>query len=107
MRHLSPQDLADRLADPAQPRPLLLDVRQPWEYQTCHLPDATLVPLAALPQALAGLDPAQPVVCICHHGMRSLQAAAFLERQGFADVANLTGGIDAWSIQVDPGVPRY
>lgn len=107
MRHLNPQELADWLADPAQPRPLLLDVRQPWEYQTCRLPDATLVPLATLPQAVASLDPAQPVVCICHHGMRSMQAAAFLERQGFADVANLTGGIDAWSAQVDPGVPRY
>ena len=58
-------------------------------------------------ERLAELDPAQPVVCICHHGARSAQVVAFLERQGFAAVYNLAGGVDAWSGEVDPAVPRY
>ena len=65
------------------------------------------IPLASIPDMLDGLDPAQPIVCFCHHGVRSLQVVAFLERQGFESVYNLAGGIDAWSLQVDPRVPRY
>jgi rhodanese-related sulfurtransferase len=60
-----------------------------------------------IPARLAELDPAQPVVCICHHGARSAQVVAFLERQGFDAVYNLAGGSDAWSLQVDSSVPRY
>jgi rhodanese-related sulfurtransferase len=58
-------------------------------------------------QWLAELDPVQPILCICHHGVRSAQVVAFLERAGHDSVYNLAGGIDAWSTQVDPGVPRY
>ena len=88
-----------------------LDVREPWEIATASLsaPGARLVaiPMREIPSRLAELDPAQPVVCICHHGARSAQVVAFLERSGFESVYNLAGGIDAWSVDVDPSVARY
>lgn len=91
--------------------PLLLDVREPWEVRLAaiRLPgSATLnLPMGQIPQRLAELDPAQPILCICHHGVRSAQVVAFLERAGFESVYNLAGGIDAWSTQVDPSTPRY
>jgi rhodanese-related sulfurtransferase len=92
-------------------RPLLLDVRQPWEtaLAAIALPqaEALSIPLHELPARAAELDPSQPVVCICHHGVRSRQAVAFLLRSGFESVYNLAGGIEAWSMEVDPAVPRY
>lgn len=95
----------------AEGEPLLLDVREPWEVQLAaiRIPEAgTLnLPMGQIPQRLAELDPAQPILCICHHGMRSAQVVAFLERAGFESVYNLAGGIDAWSTRVDPAVPRY
>ena len=91
--------------------PLLLDVREPWEAALASLRlqgvDSRLIPMGQIPARLAELDPAQPVVVYCHHGMRSLQVVAFLERQGFESVYNLAGGIDAWSCEADPSVPRY
>ena len=91
--------------------PLLLDVREPWEVQLAaiRIPGASTLnlPMGQIPQRLGELDPAQPILCICHHGMRSAQVVAFLERAGFESVYNLAGGIDAWSTHVDPSVPRY
>jgi rhodanese-related sulfurtransferase len=90
---------------------LLLDVREPWEVQTARisLPGvATLaIPMNEIPARLAEIDPSQSIVCICHHGARSAQVVALLLRQGYTDVYNLSGGVDAWSLRVDPGVPRY
>jgi rhodanese-related sulfurtransferase len=63
--------------------------------------------MQTVPQRLDELAEVQPIVCICHHGMRSAQVVAFLQRQGHAQVYNLAGGVDAWSAQVDPAVPRY
>lgn len=95
----------------AEGEPLLLDVREPWEVQLAaiRIPEAgTLnLPMGQIPARLTELDPAQPILCICHHGMRSAQVVAFLERAGFESVYNLAGGIDAWSTRVDPAVPRY
>jgi rhodanese-related sulfurtransferase len=95
----------------AEGEPLLLDVREPWEVQLAaiRIPEASTLnlPMGQIPQRLTELDPAQPILCICHHGMRSAQVVAFLERAGFESVYNLAGGIDAWSAKVDPGVPRY
>ena len=109
MKQLAVQDLAAHCA--ATPSILLLDVREPWEvaHAAVTLPGVTTrnVPLAHMKAEIDRLDPSQPIVCICHHGVRSLQVVAFLERQGFSAVYNLAGGIDAWSVQVDPGVPRY
>jgi rhodanese-related sulfurtransferase len=100
--------LAERGTAPA---PLLLDVREPWEFALARIRHDGLetrhIPMNEIPARLATLDPSQPVVCVCHHGVRSASVVAFLERQGFDSAWNLTGGIDAWSAEVDAGVPRY
>ena len=102
--------LAEAQAARAEPL-VLLDVREPWEVALAaiSLPGTTTrrVPMRELAARIGELDPAQPVVCICHHGARSAQVVAFLERMGFASAYNLAGGIDAWSRDVDPGVARY
>lgn len=91
--------------------PLLLDVREPveWRVASVHADGAELLqlPMRSLPPRLRELDPARPVAVLCHHGGRSQQVAMFLPQHGFARVANVAGGIDAWSLQVDPSVPRY
>jgi rhodanese-related sulfurtransferase len=107
MRHLSAPELAQWLADDQRPRPLLLDVREPWEFQTCHIAGATAMPMRTVPTRIEELDQDAPVVCICHHGARSMQVAAFLEQNGFSDVTNLTGGVHAWALQVDNSMPTY
>ena len=107
MQQMTAPELAAWLADSGRPQPVLLDVREQWEYQTCHIDDALLVPMNTIPARQQELDPDAPVVCICHHGARSFQVAAFLERQGFSNVTNLTGGIDAWARQVDPAMATY
>ncbi len=95
----------------SHPGAQLLDVREGWEVQLARieLPGAAClhVPMQQIPERLTELDPAQPVVCICHHGARSAQVVAFLQRQGHTQVYNLAGGVDAWSTQVDRAVPRY
>ena len=85
----------------------LLDVRTAEELAIARLPDVVHIPLAELPLRIDELDRAKPVIAVCHHGVRSEMAGRVLERNGFADVAHLTGGIDAWSLDVDPEVPRY
>lgn len=107
MKPLSAPELAHWLADATRPRPLLLDVREPWEFERCRLDGATLLPLRELPTRLDDVGTDAPVVCICHHGGRSAHAAMFLLRQGWSDVYNLTGGVDAWARQVDPTMPTY
>ena len=96
----------------AQPAPpLLLDVREPWELQVASVQpegfDLVAIPMNEIPGRLAELPEDRPIACLCHHGMRSQNVAAFLARQGYADVANIAGGIDAWSREKDPAVPRY
>jgi rhodanese-related sulfurtransferase len=91
-----------------QPPPVtLLDVREPWEYALCRLDGSLHIPLGQLGARVDELDPDRPTVVICHHGVRSLHAGAFLERQGFADVVNLQGGIDGWARAVDPAMAVY
>jgi adenylyltransferase/sulfurtransferase len=85
----------------------LLDVREPWEYSMAKIEGSTLIPLGTLPQSLDQIDKNADIIAYCHHGMRSADAAGFLLQQGYTKVKNLVGGIDAWSIQVDPNVPRY
>ncbi|PXW94694.1 rhodanese-related sulfurtransferase [Sphaerotilus hippei] len=91
--------------------PVLLDVREPWEIaQASFTPEGMRrldIPMQQIPARLGELDPEQPVFVLCHHGMRSLQVAHFLERQSHAEVYNIAGGIDAWSNQVDATTPRY
>ena len=107
MQHLTAPELAARLADPAQEQPLLLDVRENWEFETCHIAGSTLIPMHLIPVRVSEIDDEREIVCICHHGARSMQVAAFLERNGFSNVTNLTGGVHAWAVQVDPSMPKY
>lgn len=107
MNNIAPADLAAWLNDAARGKPQLLDVREPWEFQTCRIENSSLLPLRELSGRLAELDPAAETVVICHHGGRSMQAALFLERNGFARVHNLAGGVDAWARSVDPAMPVY
>jgi adenylyltransferase/sulfurtransferase len=105
VEEISPSELASRLRAPEPP--VLLDVREPWEHGVARIDGARLVPLNSLPHALSTLDPARAYVTMCHHGVRSRMAAEFLRERGMTRVANLSGGIDAWSGEVDPSVPRY
>ncbi|MDR6215644.1 rhodanese-like domain-containing protein [Paracidovorax wautersii] len=110
--HVRPAQLADWLAaTPEGSRPVVLDVREPWELQTASVSpegfELAAIPMGQLPERLAELDPARPIACLCHHGMRSLRVAQFLEHHGYEQIANITGGIDAWSHERDPAVPRY
>ena len=86
---------------------VLVDVREEWEYSLAKLDGSILIPLGTLPQSLTQLSRDSEIIAICHHGMRSADATNFLLQQGFSNVKNLVGGIDAWSTQVDGTVPRY
>jgi len=86
---------------------LLLDVREPWEYRIVHLEASRLIPMREIPAVVDTLDPHQEVIVICHHGIRSRQVALFLEHQGFSDVVNLSGGLDAWARHTDTSLPTY
>jgi len=102
---ITPRELKDRL-DKGD-KLFILDVREPWEYSMAKIEGSVLIPLGTLPQSLDKLDRNTEIVAHCHQGMRSADAVGFLLQQGFTNVKNLVGGIDAWSIQVDSTVPRY
>jgi rhodanese-related sulfurtransferase len=108
---LLPHALAAFVQSSAGIKPVLLDVREPWEVQTAsmHLSGVTTahIPMQSLPSRVDELDRAQPVLVLCHHGVRSLQCVAWLQRQGFAQVYNIAGGIDAFAREVDTSVPLY
>jgi rhodanese-related sulfurtransferase len=106
MRDISPAELQAYLKT-ADPKPVLLDVREPQEYACCRIEGSLHIPMNDIPARLGELDPAREIIVICHHGMRSQSVADYLIRQNFGNVANLRGGIDAWAIQADPNMPRY
>ena len=106
MRELSATQLRDYLASESN-NPLLLDVREPWEFRVCQIEGSQLIPMGQIPTSLKALDPQRETVVICHHGIRSRQVAMFLEYQGFADVINLAGGVDAWARDVDRKMATY
>ena len=106
MRDISPAELRDYLAS-SNSEPLLLDVREPWEFRICSIEGSQLIPMGQLPTALNALDPARETVVICHHGVRSRQVAMYLDYQGFNSVLNLAGGVDAWARDVDRQMPTY
>ncbi len=100
------------LAAQLQPAPpagmVLLDVREPWEHATAHIEGSVLIPMGEIPaRAFNELDPEAHIVTICHHGVRSMNVAVWLRNQGFEQTQSLRGGIDAWSAEADPKVPRY
>ena len=107
MIEIRPEDLKAMLdrRDPLW----LLDVRLPWEHDIARLPDDALIPLQELRERLDEVQPPPGalLVAYCHHGVRSLSAAALLREAGFPDALSLAGGIDRWSLAIDPAVPRY
>ena len=107
IRQLRAADLARWLADPQRPAPVLVDVREPWEYAYCRIEGSVSLPLSELGRRYGELPAERPVVAVCHHGMRSMHAAAFLAQNGFADVHNLFGGVAAWAAEVDTGMKTY
>jgi rhodanese-related sulfurtransferase len=107
MREITPHELAARLAAGAPT--YLVDVRQPWEHDVAALPGSRLVPLDEMPARHREVHPPPGALLVtyCHHGVRSLDAAMFLARNGWPDVASLAGGIDAWARVIDPSLRRY
>ncbi|MDZ7919997.1 rhodanese-like domain-containing protein [Rhodoferax sp.] len=91
--------------------PLVLDVREPHELALARVEEDGLevlaIPMGIIPVRLAELDATRPIACLCHHGARSMQVAMFLQSRGFTQIANIAGGIDAWSVERDPGIARY
>lgn len=106
MNHLTATQLNEYLAH-ANPAPLLLDVREPWEFQTCHIEGSRNIPMAQVPAVCRDLDAQQETIVICHHGMRSQRVAVYLEQAGFTNIVNLTGGVAAWAREVDSSMPTY
>jgi rhodanese-related sulfurtransferase len=102
---ISPSDAADLLRENLT---RLIDVREPWEYSAAHIEPSTLMPMGDVPaRAHQELDPDEHLTVLCHHGQRSLNVTVWLRNQGFEKVQSLRGGIDAWSAELDPKVPRY
>jgi rhodanese-related sulfurtransferase len=86
---------------------LIVDVREPWEHAQCRIEGAKLIPMGTIPANLQQLDTDEDVICYCHHGMRSLDVANWLRSQGVKSAKSMAGGIDRWSTEIDPKVPRY
>jgi adenylyltransferase/sulfurtransferase len=86
---------------------LLLDIREPFEYDICRLPGAKLIPMGEVPSRLNELDDEREMIVYCHAGVRSARVVSWLKQNGFSNAKNLYGGIDAWSCLIDPNVPRY
>ena len=106
MREFSAKQLQAHL-DSAAEQPLLLDVREPWEFDRARIEGSTLVPMRSVPDRLQELDPQRETVVICHHGIRSRMVGHYLESQGFSKVINLSGGVAAWASDVDRQMPTY
>ena len=106
MRNFTPRQLNERLQQQEQ-QPLLLDVREPWEFNICAIENSQLIPMGQIATRLEDLDQERETVVICHHGIRSRSVAMYMERHGFSDVINLAGGVEAWSREVDLDMPTY
>lgn len=92
------------------PKAVLIDVREPDEYAVAHIEGSLLIPMQTVPaelQKLEGLADEGPLLILCHHGVRSLQVTAWLQARGLENAVSITGGIDRWSTEIDPSVPRY
>lgn len=104
---LTATQLAQLLAGEQSADIQLVDVREDWELELCKLPDVLTIPMQQIPQRLKELSTERQLVCICHHGARSMQVAQFLLQNGFAKVANLDGGMDSWARTVDQNIALY
>ncbi len=106
MQQVSVKDLK-HLLDSGQTSPLLLDVREPWEFEICRIEGSTLVPMRQIHTVVEQLDHDRHTIVICHHGVRSRQVCFYLVQMGFTNVVNLVGGVAAWANEVDPSMPTY
>ena len=104
MQHFRPPELATYLQNHT---PMLLDVREPWEFELCNLQNSQLIPMGHIPNQLEQLDAKQEIVLICHHGIRSRQVGLFLQSRGFDKLINLSGGLDAWAKEIDNQMALY
>ncbi len=107
MHQITPQQLQAWLDDSSRERPVVLDVRESWELEICCLPDCVRIPMNSVPGRQEELESDRETVVVCHHGGRSMQVASFLEQNGFTNVYNLSGGVDAWAREVDPTMATY
>ncbi len=107
MQQLTAAQLKQWLDDPARDKPVLIDVREPWEFDVCRINGAKLISMRTIPARFPELKRDAETVVICHHGARSYQVCMFLEQQGFGKLYNLYGGMAAWSRDVDPATPTY
>jgi len=106
VQQISPIDLQQKLSE-SPTEYCLIDVREPFEYEIAHIESSLFIPMQTIADNLEQLDKTKTLVIICHHGVRSQQVAAFLDYQGFEQVMNLTGGIDAWSCECNTSMVRY
>lgn len=104
MQDLNPKQLQRYLKDNS---PLLLDVREQWEWDKCHFDEARLLPMGQIMANIDSLDKSEEIVLICHHGIRSMQVAHYFESIGFTNLVNLKGGIDAWTKTIDSSMALY
>jgi rhodanese-related sulfurtransferase len=102
---VTPREVSEQLA--RGDKFLFVDVREKWEHDVSRIEGATLIPLREISANVGRFEEAEEVVLFCHHGMRSLDAAAWLRSQGVAGARSMAGGIERWSVEIDPRVPRY
>ena len=103
---ITPREVKQRLDTGEKLR--LIDVREPFEFQQAHIEGSELIPMRSVPRALPSLEAEDaPLIVFCHHGMRSLQVVSWLREQGVEQCVSMAGGIDRWSLEIDPNVPRY
>ncbi|NLD69915.1 MAG: sulfurtransferase [Limnobacter sp.] len=113
MQQIQPHELAEWLGRQRERGegdagiPLVLDVREDWELRICRIDGSLHIPMQQVVQRFDEIDRSRPIVCVCHHGMRSMQVAMFLQQRGATRTYNLAGGIDAWARQVDPACALY
>lgn len=106
MQEMSALQLSDYLQNTPN-HPVLLDVREPWEYKICHIEGSKLIPMQTIASEIKHLEPDQETVVICHHGVRSRMVGHFLEQAQFKNVINLSGGVTQWAQEVDSNMPTY
>ena len=104
MRSMNAAQLAAHLENE---NPLLLDVREPWEFEICHIDGSLNIPMGSIPQQLMQLQAADDIIVICHHGIRSRNVISYLQQQSIDGLVNLDGGVDAWAREIDPDMPVY
>lgn len=104
---IAPADLAAWRADAARAAPVIVDVREPWEFERCRIEGSLALPLSQLPARRTEIPEDRELVLVCHHGSRSQQAAMWLAQNGYLHLHNLRGGVEAWALEVDPTMARY